>query len=488
MRALLVCVVLASLALAAFFSLRADHAADAGVVQDGVAFSQADDPNETAVRSPSDVEEPRQLAREVDTNPEATPERAEAQAAVVRGRANASRDGGIEGARILVQYRDENGTEDLGEVRTNPRGEYSLEVAGLVTRLAAERSASVWVRVLADGYGTQEQEAHESPRNRGHFEAIVRLDLGWTLHGRVLDATHAPVRAAMVELTLAAFTDDDRMSHHSRPACLTDSAGRYWIGFTPEPMLEYRMLDVSAHAAEVGWAIAPLGEQIFERSRELTDIVLIRSGLAGGRVHYPDGEPVSGFTLTASRSDAESPQSAGGLDRDRRWQSSAAIQDDGRFAFVDLCPGSYSFEVIPTGMYRNFVDTPFPVELVQRDDPPNTTYVPTGTLEFTLDLRRIEVRVLGANGQPAPSFGVSCFPGLFLGRAISSPGFFGPGFAEVGAPVIFRAKPGTDLAVIAWDRTRHKDKSVPSDSLATEQFKVPDFPLTTTLQLMLPPE
>jgi len=491
MRAFLLILVLVAGALAAFLWLNTEDASDAGVEHGSVPAAATAAADGDVSRLPVEQEAAREVAAtDTDTEGDTHVAFQPSKSAVVRGFALASRKGGVEGARVYVQYRGPDGTVELGEVRTGFKGEYSLEVSGLGTRLDVERQAGVWVRVDAPGFRVQEQQAFENPRDRGIFEAHVRLDPGFTLQGRVVDASHSGVSAAAVELVLSSHVQGKQTPHRSHYGATTDSLGRYWIGFSirPESEVSLRMLEISAHAAGVGWSIVPLGERLLSGNREVADLVLVNTGEAAGTVLYPDGEPASGLELTAVRSDAENPGAAGPLDRDRSWSSMTTLGEDGRFRFVDLCPGKYTFEVLASGMHRNFVDVQGAVALSIGDDAPGTAYAPSGRLELILDLRRIVVRVLGADGRKAEQFGASCFPDLFLGRAISSPGFFGPGYAEPGEPVVYRAKPGTALAVIAWDRERHADRSVPSESFAVQKLTVPDFPLTTELVLTLPAE
>jgi RNA polymerase sigma-70 factor (ECF subfamily) len=215
-------------------------------------------------------------------------------------------------ARLVGRVHDERGNPVLGckvagmygAAETDTKGRYEMRVA-----------ASAWggVTATAPGFGEELREL-EGLVPGGETTVDFVLRAGGVIEGTVRDEQGAPLEGVRV----ATFGP-------SRSSVLTDRVGRYVVDWIR--LVEGEYVHVTAEAD--GFVSAG---HVFELPADTTrfehEFVLQRGVTVSGRVVDPDGAPVRGAEVWQG-SDQHS------------WDRSLMLSDDdGRFVFAHVAPGS----------------------------------------------------------------------------------------------------------------------------------------------------
>jgi hypothetical protein len=187
----------------------------------------------------------------------------------------------------------------LGETLTGPDGSFSLESAAPLTLVPERRAAGlVVVNVSATGYRPSTAEAALST-DTDTQELTVVLDAGGKLTGRVFAgaATGIPTGVAVAGAEVALVVEGDLPGRDKRTlvhTTTTDESGSFELGFVSGG-------NVMVHVRAPGVGSALVAEVSVQAGtdKDLGDIALVGTGVLGGRVTYPNGEPAKALELWA---------------------------------------------------------------------------------------------------------------------------------------------------------------------------------------------
>jgi len=325
----------------------------------------------------------------------------------------------------------------LGETVTGPDGTYTLESATPLG-LAPARRALGLVALTASAVGYRPSTVETGLATDEDTQAIdVVLDAGGRLTGRVLDVRGVPVDGARASLVVAGSLpgrDELSLVHETT----TDTNGLFELGFLSGG-------EVVVHVRASGVGSARVDDLRVEAGADtdLGDITLAGTGILGGRVTYPGGDPARTLELWAvpealadrahalalARRGTLAREEGVGLTLDRTHTG-----DDGSFRFTGLAEGRYTILT----------------EHKEQQLAPLGAVHATGSQSVTLVLgsRRLRIAVRASDNRPLPGARVTLTPLAEdeRGTRVSGPAQHAVARGE-GASCDFEVPAGTPLAI-----------------------------------------
>jgi hypothetical protein len=175
---------------------------------------------------------------------------------------------------------------------------YSLEADGLSGMDEVLPGPEIWVYFQAAGHQDSSQRAVRDSRNKGTWQASVRLNAGACIVGRVVDEKGAPVADAEVNYEILAPVNGLAVPTARlgpKPA-RTDEEGQFRLGVP-----EGHVSKVIARKLSRGYVESTIDLDVKQADVPVGDLALKGLEHISGRVVYPDGKPARGSGCSRSR-------------------------------------------------------------------------------------------------------------------------------------------------------------------------------------------
>lgn len=284
-------------------------------------------------------------AVQADSRPVWMPARpADESGKLLSGRVEGQKRGPVAGSKVRLALEHDGKTQQLGEIATDPEGEFTFGGAELADAFGSDAFLAIDVeaRGYQPGHGRYGLAALSAKTG---FRATITLAPGALVEGRVVDARGAGLRGAEVTLLVPRVTGS--VTTYT-PVVTVESTvgGRFALGFDSSG--DYR---VTARASGVGTGVVEHLALESGVDHVLADVVLKGGAPIEGRALSADGQPMGGFELWAiDGSYANEPdalaRAAMRVAADERDDGLAlaktSVDADGRFSLSGLRPGHYA--------------------------------------------------------------------------------------------------------------------------------------------------